>query len=340
MEPVLLITDERMLEHDAGVGHPERPDRLRAILDRLAAEPVEGAERVDAEPAPDEAFERLHTPAYVASVLALEGQTARLDADTAVSPGSIDAARLSCGAAFQLVDALMQVDMPRRGFALGRPPGHHAESHRAMGFCLFGNIALAAERAISMHGLERVLILDWDVHHGNGTQELLEARGDIAVFNIHQGGIFPGTGLVTERGIGAGEGATVNVPLPGGSGDAAHLAAMLDVFVPFADRFKPQLLLVSAGFDAHEDDPLAGQRVSTEGFAAMCAIAREVAEHHCEGRLGLVLEGGYALDALADSVHACVRVLAGATVPIIESDAGRAMPAIVAARRAHKLASA
>ena len=323
-EAVALFSDERMCAHDAGPGHPERPARLRALLESLRSDPLPATEWMGFERADDTWFPRLHDPDYVERTLALDGSSTRLDPDTVVGPESIDAARLAAGAAWAMVRTICAAEGPRRSFALVRPPGHHAERGRAMGFCLFGNMALAAAAATELPGIERVLVLDWDVHHGNGTQDLLWNRGDVALVDLHQDGIYPGSGDLHETGAGAGLGATVNVPLPGGCGDAEYLAALEAVFVPFAERFDPDLLLVSAGFDAHWADPLAGQRVSSRGFAAMCGVARRVAERHCGGRLGLLLEGGYELDALTESVRGCIDVLAGASPPPVAPDPGRA----------------
>ncbi|MFT6397303.1 MAG: acetoin utilization deacetylase AcuC-like enzyme, partial [Bradymonadia bacterium] len=227
--------------------------------------------------ATQEELEWLHTPAYVASILALDGETRSLDPDTAISAGSVVAARLAAGAAIELVDSLLDPLRSSRGMAMGRPPGHHAEADRAMGFCLFGNIALAAVHAIDVRELARVMIIDWDVHHGNGTQHLLESRGDIMVVNLHQAGIFPDTGALTETGIGVGEGATVNIPMPEGCGGLEYTAAFQEIVVPLAERFRPNLVLVSAGFDGHAWDPLAGQELQTEDFRLMCHLACEIA---------------------------------------------------------------
>ncbi len=299
-----------MLGHDPGAGHPERPDRLRAALAAVRACEV-GIEERPAREITREELEWLHTPAYVESILELAGKSRSLDADTHLSPGSVLAAQLAAGAAIELVDSLLAPSTSNRGMVLARPPGHHAEADRAMGFCLFGNIALAAVHAVEVRGLERVMIIDWDVHHGNGTQHLLESRGDILVLNLHQAGIFPDTGDVTEVGKGDGEGATVNVPLPGGCGGVEYTAAFQQIVVPIAERFRPELILVSAGFDGHARDPLAGQELETEDFRVMCYFAREIADELCDGRIGLVLEGGYDLEALSESVVACLRVLDG-----------------------------
>lgn len=299
-----LATDDRMLAHEPGAGHPERPDRLRATVDALMASGITIL-RVPIRAATPDELRSVHAPDHVDRMLALDGRYAQLDADTAVSPRSIEAALLAAGGTLALVETLVAPEGPTRGFALVRPPGHHAEHDRAMGFCLFGNIAIAAAHAIDRLGLGRVLIVDWDVHHGNGTQHLLEERGDILVVNLHQERIYPHTGAATETGRGAGIGATLNVPLPGGSGGPEYLAAMREVVVPAADSFRPNLVLVSAGFDGHVRDPLAGQMLTSADFGEMCSELCAVADRHCGGRIGLVLEGGYDLVALEESVVAC-----------------------------------
>ena len=335
-DPILLFTDERMLDHEPAARHLERPERLLAALRALGESEVEFDRRTP-RLATAEDCQRVHEPAYVESIFALDGRSALLDPDTSVSPGSVAAARLGCGAALELVEALINPQEPDRGMALVRPPGHHAERDRAMGFCLFGNVAIAAAHAVDVLGVTRVMVLDWDVHHGNGTQHLLEDRGDILVVNLHQDGIFPHTGAVTEVGLGAGTGATINIPLPGASRGPEYLAAINEVVVPAANRFHPELLLVSAGFDAHVRDPLAGQSLETEDFAAMCFAACEIANAHARGRIGLVLEGGYDLLSLGESVRRCAEVLAGGSAEVVAADAGEARSVLDAVRRVHGL---
>ena len=335
-DPILLLTDERMLDHAPGADHPERPDRLRVALAALDESGLT-IDRLPVREGVREDFERVHSTSHVDRILALTGQSARLDADTVVSPGSVLAARLACGATLGLVESILDPALPSRGLALVRPPGHHAEATKAMGFCLFGNIAIAAVHAIDRLGLKRVMIVDWDVHHGNGTQHLLEERGDVLVLNLHQDGIYPHMGHVNEIGRGLGEGATINIPLPGGSRGGEYLAAFEEVVIPAADRFRPDLILVSAGFDGHARDPLAGQDLETEDFAAMCAQICQIAERHCAGRVGLVLEGGYDLEALAESVLRCAEVLAGGSAKLVDADAGAAQRVLDRVRRVHGL---
>ena len=257
---------------------------------------------------------RVHTADHVNAIDQLRGGAGALDPDTIVSASSVDAAYTAAGAVCDAVDAVMSGDQ-ERAFALVRPPGHHAEAAAAMGFCLFNNVAVGAEHARTQHGLERVLIVDWDVHHGNGTQHSFYERADVMFVSLHQYPFYPGSGAADERGEGAGNGYTINVPFPSGAADGDYRSAFDDVIVPIADRFAPQLVMVSAGFDAHRDDPLGGMLASEEGYADMAATMAAVADRHADGRLVLTLEGGYDLDALGRSVRACVDVLTGTAAP-------------------------
>jgi acetoin utilization deacetylase AcuC-like enzyme len=317
----LLISEDAMLAHDQGRGHPESPARLQAISDRLRERPVAGTRWQAPRPATREQIAGVHAPAYIDFVDSVRGQTVHIDEDVAMAPGSTDAAYLAAGAAIDAVTAVCQ-GAASNAFALVRPPGHHAEVDRAMGFCVFANVAVAAEHARRHLGVQRVLIIDWDVHHGNGTQHLFEARDDVLVFNTHQWPHYPGTGGLHEQGSGAGLGYTINAPLPGGMGDADYAAVFSELLRPVAAAFEPDLVLVSAGFDAHRDDPLGGMEVTADGFAGLCGVAREVAAATAGGKLVLVLEGGYDLAGLADSVHACTEVLAGRTAPAVQGAAG------------------
>jgi acetoin utilization deacetylase AcuC-like enzyme len=302
---VLIVTDERMLEHDSGLTHPECPRRLEALLEALAAAGRDEFARGEPAPVSEADLLAVHAPEHVARIEALRGRSHKLDWDTGVSPGSIDAAHLSAGCAIEAVRAVCAGET-RRAFALGRPPGHHAESSRAMGFCLYNNIAVAARYATRNLGVDRVMIVDWDVHHGNGTQEIFEGDADVLFVSSHQSPLYPGTGAVDERGTGAGEGYTVNLPVPAGVGDEEMIALYREVVPPLAERFEPQLVLVSAGFDAHRDDPLGGLEMTEDGFAEICSMLCGLTD-----RLVLVLEGGYDIGALVGSVVACLEVMAG-----------------------------
>lgn len=308
----LLLCDDSMLAHDQGPQHPESPARLRAIVERLRARPVAGTRWQAPRPATRAEALRVHSPAYVELVERVRGAWARLDEDVTLSAGSVDASYLAAGAVIEAVEAVVG-GAASNAFALVRPPGHHAEVGQAMGFCVLANVAIAAEHARQQLGVRRVLVIDWDVHHGNGTQHIFAGRDDVLVFNTHQSPHYPGTGAVHEQGVGAGLGYTVNAPLPAGLGDGDYAAVFARLLRPVAASFRPDLVLVSAGFDAHRDDPLGDMQVSAEGFAGLCAVAREIAEDTAGGRLVLALEGGYDLAGLADSVHGCVEVLAGAS---------------------------
>lgn len=318
MKPLAILTDESMTAHDPGPSHPERPGRLAAILEALQRTPIALAEVIAPHAADREQLEQVHAAAYVANVLALAGRHASLDADTVLSPHSVPAALTAAGAAVQAVECVLSGEF-RRGFGLVRPPGHHAEADRAMGFCLFNNVAVAAATALQQHALQRVLVVDWDVHHGNGTQHLFEDDEQVLVFNLHQSPLYPGTGAVEEVGRGRGRGFTVNVPLPAGCGDAEYEAAFEQLLEPIAAEFQPELMLLSAGFDAHRDDPLGSMRITTPGFSRLCARVCALADEHAAGRLVAMLEGGYHLQALARSVQACAAVMAGAS-PLAPTD--------------------
>lgn len=291
--------------------YPEHAGRILAILELIDKEPIEGLSFGEGRAATAEELGRVHTSSYLKDIYVLRGKNAWLDMDTtAVSPGSVEAAEVAAGTALAAVEAVMKGETPS-AFALVRPPGHHAEPVRARGFCLFNNVAVAAAHAQAELGCERVLILDWDAHHGNGTQDIFWADPDVLFFDIHRGAPFyPGSGALDEIGAGLGEGTTVNVPMPAGSGDVAYLKALREILVPAAEYFKPDLILVSAGFDAHWHD--LALNVSYEGFAAMTAVVQELADSVCEGRLVFVLEGGYNLESLARGTHSVLQVLAGA----------------------------
>lgn len=323
-----LLTDPVMLEHQAGPMHPESPERLAAILELLARVPIPGVEQGRPRQASREEVLRVHDAGHLDRVISLRGEHAQLDPDTGMSPRSAEAALLAAGAAAELTLDVLE-GRATNGFALVRPPGHHAERSHAMGFCLFNNVAVAAELARTR--VDRVLIVDWDVHHGNGTQAHFASRPDVMFMSVHQFPFYPGTGAPTEVGEGRGLGTTVNCGLPGGQGDGDYGAVFERLFLPLARAFKPQLVLVSAGFDAHMNDPLGGMAVSERGFAAMCTEVKALADATAEGRLVLLLEGGYDLDALAHSVHACTEVLAGRRTDTFPATPGRAADAAIAA---------
>ncbi|WP_238984482.1 histone deacetylase family protein [Billgrantia kenyensis] len=293
--------------------YPEHAGRLTAIRHLLELEPVAGLSLEGGMAATREQLGRVHTSSYLSHIFELCGQNVWLDVDTtAVSPGSIEAAEVAAGTAVAAVEAVLG-GRSESAFALVRPPGHHAEPARARGFCLFNNVAVAAAHAQAEWGCQRVMIVDWDVHHGNGTQNIFYADPGVLFFDIHRASPFyPGSGRLEEIGAGLGEGTTVNVPLPASAGDQAYLKVFNDILVPAADWFEPELLLVSAGFDPHPFD--LAMNVSFEGFAAMTGILQQVARRHCQGRLAFVLEGGYHLLSLSRGVKTVLDVLAGGSV--------------------------
>jgi acetoin utilization deacetylase AcuC-like enzyme len=314
MIETLLLSDAAMALHDPGHGHPECPDRLHAIEAILGAQLPTGAVLRAPKPAQPEALKRVHSHEHVRRMLELESEYAVLDPDTRVSPASIPAALLAAGAAIDGVDAVCR-GVTKRAFALVRPPGHHAEADRPQGFCLFNNVAVAVARARTEHGCSRILVVDWDVHHGNGTQAIFYDDPHVLFFSTHQYPFYPGTGGLSETGRGAGFGHTINVPLSSGAMDGDYRFAFHALLEPVAARYRPDLVLVSAGFDAHRDDPLGGMELTEEGFADLCAIVQGIADQYADGRLMLLLEGGYDLVGLARSVLACTRVLSGSSPP-------------------------
>jgi len=300
---VEVIADPRYAAHEGPEGHPERPERLRAVaaaIDRFAGALTARAPR----PAtPDELF-AVHDRAHVEHVRrAAAAGAGQLDPDTFVSRESYEVALLAAGACADLALRVARGDA-RAGFAAVRPPGHHAEGDRAMGFCLFNNAAIAARAVQREAGVERVLILDWDVHHGNGTQHTFETDPSVLYVSTHQYPFYPGTGSAGEIGSGRGEGATLNVPMPAGCGDEEYVGVFERVIAPAARAFRPDFWIVSCGFDAHEDDPLAEMRVTQSGYAAMTAIVRALADELSGGRMLCVLEGGYSLRGLDEGVGA------------------------------------
>jgi acetoin utilization deacetylase AcuC-like enzyme len=319
-----LVTDERYLNHLTGAGHPERPERLTAIvgglkraglLDRLVVLPVRSADTA--------AVEVVHDPSYVARVRTAYEQGVRaMDSDTPISAKSYEVALLAVGGAMAAVDGVATGHV-RSAFCAIRPPGHHALPNRSMGFCLFNNVAIAARYAQRRHGLARVLIVDWDVHHGNGTQAIFDEDPTVFYFSVHQSPFYPGTGYEEDAGEGKARGTKLNVPLRGGAGDTEYLAAFRERLVPAADRFKPDLVLVSCGFDAHAGDLLGGMRVTDAGYREMTRIVGGIAERHAGGRLVSLLEGGYSLDEIAGAAAEHVKALLS---PVVAADAKQGAP--------------
>jgi acetoin utilization deacetylase AcuC-like enzyme len=319
--PVLLM-HESSLEHETGA-HPERPQRIVAITTELGAHDWAGYELVGSAPASDAALTAVHSEAHLGRIRALaEAGGGAIDADTLMSAGSFVAAQHAAGGAIELVDRVLGRAAPT-GFSVHRPPGHHATADRAMGFCLFNNVAVATRWALDHHGLERVMIVDFDVHHGNGTNDIFRADPRVLFVSVHESPLYPGTGPAHDVGTGAGEGFNVNLPVASGSGDETFVGMVEAIAVPLALVFRPQLVLVSAGFDAHRDDPLATSSVTEEGFAAMCGLLRDVG-----ATLGVpvagVLEGGYGLGGVARSLRMSMEALAAPAVALGGPGAGPA----------------
>ena len=319
-----LVHDERFLLHRAPYEHPEHPGRLTAIHGRLEEEGLlDRCESVAAREATREELLRIHTPEHLETIAETASGThefTQLDPDTYTSRDSYEAALLAAGGLVELSLAVAEGRLAN-GLALLRPPGHHAEADHAMGFCLFNNVAVAARAVQDRKAARRILIVDWDVHHGNGTQHSFWDDPSVLYFSTHQFPFYPGTGAASEAGGGAGRGFTVNVPWPAGMGDAEHLAAFDRLLMPIAERFAPELVLVSAGFDAAEGDLLGGMRITPAGYAAMTERLARVAG----GRVVLALEGGYNLEAISRSAASCLGVLLGEAAP--SADFGEPSPA-------------
>ncbi len=312
MGRVGFIFHKTYLEHEMGMGHPESPDRLRAICRRLEISNMwSRLHHLAPSRAERKWVEMIHRSSYLNSLerrSPASGQ-AYLDPDTSMSPGTLDAAYLAAGGALTAVDAVMN-GIVDQAFCAVRPPGHHAEIDRAMGFCFLNSIAIAARYLQHQHGLQRILIVDWDVHHGNGTQHSFYDDPSVLFFSIHQFPHYPGTGRATETGEGAGKGYTINVPLPGGQGNDEYREIFHRVLVPAAEAFQPEFVLISAGFDAHRDDPLAAMNLTDEGYGELTTIVLRIAKSFAGGRVVSCLEGGYHLPALAGSVEQHLLALA------------------------------
>ncbi len=315
MSTLLLVDDPLFEQHRGPSNHPERPPRLeaarRATASRAAAH---GAvfQAVSPRDATDDELARTHAAAYIEHLARLAGTQASIDVDTYISPSSVAAARRAAGGSLALVDAILSggVGAPTRGVALLRPPGHHATPSTGMGFCLLNNVAIAAHHALAS-GLKRVAIIDFDVHHGNGTQDIFFGDERVLFVSIHQAPFYPGTGDADEVGAGDGRGYTINVPLEGGAHDAVYAAAFQEIVEPALGRFEPQLVLISAGYDAHMRDPLGGMHLTDQAFGAMTQSLVRSAEQTADGRVGLFLEGGYDLAAIEASLGASIDALLG-----------------------------
>ena len=308
MKPAVVF-DRRFADHSMGPWHPESPERVLALNRMLEEEAAGTFLPVDPRPATDEEIARVHERAYIDYLRATAGRdSVFLDADTSTGPKTFETAILAAGGFIRLLDFILDGSV-RNGFALVRPPGHHAEASQAMGFCFFNNVAVGAEHLIRTRGLRRVLVVDWDLHHGNGTQHAFYSRPDVLYFSTHQVPLYPGTGSVRELGDGPGRGYNLNVPLSAGKGDGDYLHIFRTILSPVASVYRPEFILVSAGFDIAAGDPLGGMMVSGEGFGLLTDALLDMAEESCPGRVAFVLEGGYNLDALREGVREVLRRL-------------------------------
>ena len=311
-----LLYDEIYLRHLPGrTGHPERPERLTAIWQGLEkAGLLHSLYRIAPRKATDEQLTLVHDPSYLALLRReasnVQGLRMLSTGDTLISPESLEVAYWAAGGVLAAIDAVMAGQV-RNAFAAVRPPGHHATPNRGMGFCIFNNVAIAARYLQKAHGIQRVLIVDWDYHHGNGTQDIFYEDDSVFVFDTHDYGAYPGTGSSEETGAGKARGTKLNVPMPVGAGDAQFLDVFKNRLVPAARNFKPDLIMISAGFDGMRNDVLGRFDITPGGFAGMTRVVVDLANELCQGRIVSVLEGGYRLDGMADSVVAHVKVLQG-----------------------------
>jgi len=309
-----IVQDERYMNHQMGAYHPESPRRLEVIYAMLGDADMQGNyENVPVRLAEREELLWIHSPDYVERLASTEGKEyTYLDPDTQTSPGSYEAALLAAGGLCEAISMVHSGEL-NNAFALVRPPGHHAERAQAMGFCLFNNVAVGARYAQEHLKLNRILVVDWDLHHGNGTQHSFEEDPSILYFSTHQYPYYPGTGSLTEVGKGKGEGFTVNVPLSMGYGDGEYLGMFEKILRPVTLEFNPEMILVSAGFDIYMEDPLGGMNVTPDGFAGLTQSIMQMANECCGGRVVITLEGGYNLQGLRDSVKAVLKELAGSS---------------------------
>jgi acetoin utilization deacetylase AcuC-like enzyme len=305
--PLVLVSSPRFVDHVTPVGHPERPERAQALAAVATGFKEQGGEVIEPRSATDEDLLRVHTQEHIDLIVSSRGKATMIDEDTFTSPDSDDIARLAAGAVLTGVDRALDGPKQSRALVLVRPPGHHAEADRAMGFCLYSNIAVGAAYARS-RGCARVAIVDYDVHHGNGTQWIFYEDPTVLFVSSHQYPFYPGTGAASEKGRGAGLGFTLNIPLDAGARDDEIERKYAEQVVPALRHFKPDLLMISAGFDAHEMDPLGQLRMTTEGFGRLTRMLIDAADQLCDGRVVLVTEGGYDLKALSESLKAVIDV--------------------------------
>jgi acetoin utilization deacetylase AcuC-like enzyme len=322
-----VVADRRYMDHDMGDWHVESPARVATLLKLLEEEPPVPYLAIPPRPAAAEELAFVHEPGYIDLVRSTAGKTVPMDPDTIAGPGTWDTARLAAGGFLEAIDRVMDGTVPN-ALALVRPPGHHAEASRAMGFCFFNNAAIGAEHLVRRHGLQRVLVVDGDLHHGNGTEQAFYERRDVLYFSTHQSPLFPGTGAARFFGHGDGYGYNLNVPLRPGKGDADFLRIHDGLLAPIAAEFQPEFVIVSVGFDIAAGDPLGGMTVTARGFGLLTASLMALAERTARGRLALVLEGGYDLGALREGVAQVLRTLAGEASPAGGGSLDRVSPAL------------
>jgi acetoin utilization deacetylase AcuC-like enzyme len=311
MPSVAIVKDDRYLAHDPGDGHVESPNRLRVIHDLIEREFSE-LPLIRPRYAEHSELALVHDPSYIQSIAdTINTPFTRLDPDTALSAKSYETALLAAGGLLQAVDALLAPGAPDAVFAFVRPPGHHAESSRGRGFCVFNNVAIAAEYAREKYGLNKILVIDWDLHHGNGTHRMFYGDPGVLFFSSHQYPHYPGSGNYEEVGSGPGEGFTVNAPFPRGFGDAEYIRVYETILAPIAVEYRPEFIIVSAGFDSFVNDPLGGMKVTGDGFGALAGIAQGIAQSTCGGRLLFSLEGGYNPEGLRSGVRSVLQALLG-----------------------------
>jgi acetoin utilization deacetylase AcuC-like enzyme len=310
-----LVKDRRYKEHNMGDFHPESPQRIEAIYNMIEEEISFTYKEIKPRPATEEEIGMVHEASYIKMVKETSGkERVALDPDTSTSARSYEVALLAAGGLLEAIDLTMGGKI-QNGFALVRPPGHHAEAGRAMGFCLFNNVAVGAEYLIKKYKLKRIFIVDWDLHHGNGTQNSFYKRSDVLYASTHQFPHYPGTGYWDEVGEGKGEGFTVNIPLRAGKNDVDYIYIFKKILSPIAKSYKPEFILISAGFDIYHGDPLGGMRVTKEGFGTLTKVLKSLAQELCQGRILFTLEGGYNLQGLKDGVKNVLHQLSAETEP-------------------------
>ena len=306
-----VVIDRDFLRHEPGHFHPESPERLKVLLDLAGGLDSQSFQLLPPRPAKKEEIEPCHSNDYIELIQSTSKTNHyALDGDTITCPDSFGIGLLAVGGFLKLLDSIAAADF-RNGFALVRPPGHHAMSDRAMGFCLFNTVAIGAHHLKRHYGVKRILIMDWDVHHGNGTQDAFYQDPSVLYLSTHQYPYYPGTGAIGEVGVGKGEGYTVNVPLPVGCGDEEYLRVFKEIVIPVVNKYEPEWILVSAGFDPHKRDPLGGMVVTEKGFGVMGSLLLDLAEKQAGGKIAFLLEGGYDLTALKGSVAAVLQEMGG-----------------------------